>query len=564
MSQLAEPGTGAPRSRERKFDLRSEPDASMHVTTLRDYLRVVRRRKWLILSAVVVVPVAAFLFALRQEAMYRASAQVLLSDQNLSGQLTGTQAPAVSSPTELQTQAQLARVPAVAQRAINTLHLATTPTKFLASTSASASATSNIITFSATAHVPESASRMATAYARAYVRYRFAAETAPIVAAQAGLATRIKVTPPGALRNTLIEKQQTLEEMAALKTSDASVVSAAGRASQTAPRMKRDVALGVVLGLLLGIGLAFGREELDTRVRSAEAIGDGLKLPLLARLPEPPKKLREQQHLAMLDEPAGTQAEAFRMLRSNVEFATLGKEVQTLMVTSAVEKEGKSTTIANLAVALARAGQRVALVDLDLRRPFVARFFGLQGHAGLTSVAVGHVDLDEALVSISLDEPPSSQNPSGSVITGSGQVRIVTNGNGRAPAPIDRGSLSVLTSGPIPPDPGEFVGTARLTEILEGLRQRVDLVLIDAPPLFHVGDALALSAKVDGVLVVTRMEVMRRPMLGELRRLLDTMPAAKLGFVVTGAESEESYGYGYGGYYYHRPYGPRVEGEVEL
>ena len=120
-----------------------------------------------------------------------------------------------------------------------------------------------------------------------------------------------------------------------------------------------------------------------------------------------------------------------------------------------------------------------------------------------------------------------------------------------------RGALDVLPSGPIPPDPGEFVGTARLAEILEHIRAHADVVLVDAPPLLHVGDGLTLSAKVDAVLVVTRMEMMRRPILGELERLLETMPANKLGFVVTGAEEEEGYGYGYGGYHYHRAYGPR-------
>jgi Mrp family chromosome partitioning ATPase len=255
----------------------------------------------------------------------------------------------------------------------------------------------------------------------------------------------------------------------------------------------------------------------------------------------------------MLDEPMGVQAEAFRMLRTNVEFAALGKDVQTLMVTSAVEKEGKSTTIANLAVALARAGQRVVLVDLDLRRPFVNRFFELGSAAGVTQVALGHVGVDEALVSIRLDGPLADVANFASIVTGNGQVRIATNGNGNGNGRLTHGSLHVLPSGPIPPDPGEFVGTARLTEILEQLRDRADIVLVDAPPLFHVGDGLVLSAKVDGVVVVTRMEFVRRPMLAEMHRLLETMPTVKLGFVVTGAEAEESYGNGYGGYYYHRP-----------
>jgi polysaccharide biosynthesis transport protein len=505
--------------------------SSQHVSTLRDYLQVVRRRKWIIVQAAVVVPLAALAFSLHQQSMYQGSSQVLLSQQDLGAQLAGTQPTYNGDPADrqAQTQATLARVPEVAARAIRRLHLELTPKQFLADSAVSAGANSDTLTFDVTNHDARLASRMATAYARAYVAYRLQVETAPIEAAKRGLDARLAETPKGsALYNSLVEKEQTLTELEALKTSNASVIRDGGQAVQTAPKTSRNVVLGFVLGLFLGIGLAFLRESLDTRVRSAEAIAERLELPLLARLPEPPKKLRDSARLAMLGEPKGVQAEAFRVLRTNVEFAALGKDVHTVMVTSAIEKEGKSTTIANLAVALARAGQRVVLVDLDLRRPFVERFFGLSDLAGVTQVAIGHVSLDEALVPVSLTDGHAVELPAG--------------------------SLHVLPSGPIPPDPGEFVGTARLTEILEELRDRADVVLIDAPPLFHVGDGLVLSAKVDAVVVVTRMEVVRRPMLAELKRLLDTMPATKLGFVVTGAEAEESYGYGYGGYYYHRPY----------
>jgi Mrp family chromosome partitioning ATPase len=328
--------------------------------------------------------------------------------------------------------------------------------------------------------------------------------------------------------------------LAALKTANASVVRDAGAAVQTAPKTKRNVILGVLLGLFLGVGLAFLREALDTRVRSAEAIGERLELPLLARLPAPSKRLRAENRLTMLADPGGVQAEAFRMLRTNLEFASLGKTAKIVMVTSATEQEGKSTTIANLAVALARSGKHVVLVDLDLRRPFVDRFFDVVEGPGLTQVALGIAPLGGAItrVAISGVDPVLYSDSNG-------------NGNGHKP---QLGALDVLPSGPIPPDPGEFVGTARLTEILEHLREHADIVLVDAPPLFHVGDGLVLSAKVDAVMVVTRLDVMRRGMLTELKRLLDTMPAEKLGFIVTGADEEDSYGSAYAGYYYARPY----------
>jgi capsular exopolysaccharide synthesis family protein len=515
-----------------------------HVSTLRDYLQVARRRKWIIVQAALIVPLAALAFSLHQQSQYQGSAQVLLSQQDLSSQLTGapnyTNDPA---DRQAQTQASLARVPDVAQRAINTAHVQMTPTDFLGSSSVTAGTNSDILTLTVTNHNPVLAARLATAYAHAYVAYRLEQDTAPILTALTEVQAQIATLPThGALYTSLEDKATQLRTLAALKSANASVVQQSQTAVQTAPRTKRNVILGILLGVFLGVGLAFLRDTLDTRVRSADAISEQLHLPILARLTEPDKKLRAEDRLAMISDPSGMQSEAFRVLRTNVEFASLGKEASMIMVTSATEQEGKSTTIANLAVAMARSGQHVVLIDLDLRRPYIDRFFNLEGRPGLTQVALGVAQLGEAIVRVSIGASDSVAS---------------TNGNGSGSRRLERGALDVLPSGPLPPDPGEFVGTDRLTEILEHIRAHADVVLIDAPPLLHVGDGLALSAKVDAVLVVTRMEMMRRPILAELGRLLETMPAHKLGFIVTGAEAEEGYGYGYGGYYYHRAYGPR-------
>jgi succinoglycan biosynthesis transport protein ExoP len=200
-----------------------------------------------------------------------------------------------------------------------------------------------------------------------------------------------------------------------------------------------------------------------------------------------------------------------------------------VMVTSAAQGEGKSTTVANLAVALYRAGRNVVLVDLDLRRPTLDSFFGLEGRSvGLTDLARGEAKLTPI-------KPPDLDGP-----------------------PELVGRLEVLTTGPLPKDTGEFVGSPALNRVLDELRERADIVLIDSPPLLAVGDAIALSAKVDGVIILARLNLVRRGMLDELRRILGNIPAAKLGFVVTGAEAEqENYGYRYGRYRY--AYGYQAE-----
>ena len=337
----------------------------------------------------------------------------------------------------------------------------------------------------------------------------------------------------------LVENEQALRTMEALQTANASLLRPASGAAQIQPRTKRAVVLGVMLGLMLGIGLAFARDALDTRVRSATEIGDRLQTTLLARIAAPPRKLRRKNRLVMIASPHSAHAEAFRMLRANLEFVNLDRGARSIMVTSALEQEGKSTTVANLAVALARAGQKVALVDLDLRRPAIATFFGIPySHPGVTNIVVGSSTLEQALVEVSscAERPDVDMTH----VDGNG---VGSNGSG--------GVLKVLTSGRIPPNPGEVVKAKRLTAALEQLTRSFDFVLIDTPPLLSVGDAMALSAHVDAMITVARLRMVRRPVLGELARALETCATIKLGVVVTGAEAEPGYGYGRS-YEYHR------------
>jgi polysaccharide biosynthesis transport protein len=537
-----------------------------HAATLRDYLQVVRRRKWIILQAVVLVPLAAVLFSLHQQKLYQAEAQVLLSSQNLAAQLTGTQSTGINlQPDRIaQTQADVARVPQLAQRVLGKVPgTGLTPQQLLDDSSVSTAANADILTLSVTNHDPDLARRLVNTYAVAYTVYRRQLDTASISRALVSVDARIKeLVKAGdrhsALYASLVDRQQTLATMEALQTSNSSVVKRADDVVKVQPKPSRNGILGLVLGIVLGLGLAFLWEALDTRVRSAEEIGAKLGgLALLARIPSPSKKVRTEHRLVMLDDPTGVQAETFRMLRTNLDFVSLGREARTIMVTSAVEQEGKSTTIANLAIAMARSGQRVVLVDLDLRRPYVDKFFGVQG-PGVTQVALGHVPLEDALTTIPIADVGSrtevveqlarNVRVQGAAANGNG------NGNGNGHAKIAKGVLQVLPTGPIPPDPGEFVNTQALSEILTDLRTRFDVVLIDAPPALRVGDAMTLSQKVDGVVVVARMKVVRRQMLTELARQLGAMPTPVLGFIVTASGEEEGYGYGYGYGYYAKPY----------
>jgi polysaccharide biosynthesis transport protein len=341
-----------------------------------------------------------------------------------------------------------------------------------------------------------------------------------------------------AYANDLRGRAEQLRTLMAVENSNAVVARSAGPAGKIQPRPKRYGIIGLAFGLMLAFAFAFIRDALDTRVRSAEEITQRLGIPLLARLPEPSRKLQKTNGLVMLANPGSVEAEAFRVLRTNIEFANIERKARSIMITSALEAEGKSTTAANLAVAAARVGQRVVLVDLDLRRPFIDRFFDLEGKPGLTNVALGHATLEEATARVVI---PAAEHEG---------ARSETNGH--SPVAV----LDVLPSGPIPPDAGEFVGTVAVSQLLQELTRRYDLVVVDSPPLLHVGDALTLSSRVDAVVLIARLPGVRRPILKELKRVLESAPNAKLGFALAGAHLEEGYGYGYG-YYYSSPYASR-------
>jgi succinoglycan biosynthesis transport protein ExoP len=514
-------------------------DETRHASTLRDYFSLVHRRKWIILAALVLVPTVAVVYSMRETKLYQSQAQVLLAQNNLANALTGTPESSVFQPVERisQTQADLARVPMVAQRTVEAANVNRTAGQLLSESSVVADLNSNFLYFTVADPDPLIAQKLATEYGRQFTVYRNELDTASLKSARVDLEARMTTIRAqggsgSSLYASLASKDELLRTMEALQTSNASLVREAGAGYQIQPKPARNGILGLALGLILGLGLAALREALDTRVRSSDEIGERLGLPLLARVPEPPRRLRRGNKLTMQAEPNSVEAEAFRMLRTNLDFVRLEHNPKVILITSAVEAEGKSTTAANLAIALARSGKRVALVDLDLRRPYLHQFFPGSGHPGLTHVALGYASLDEALIKV----PILDARPAGAVGNGNGNSKV-------------EGWLEVLAAGPLPPNLDDFLGGKAVTDILDTLKKRADIVLVDATPLLLVGDAMSLTTVVDALMVVTRINVVRRPMLKELKRVLDALPVEKLGFILTGAELEESYA-GYGAYAY--------------
>ena len=410
-------------------------------SAFRDWLRLLVRQRWIVLAAIVVVPLIAFAVSRSQQALYEASATVLVNEQNPADAALNLNSSAASPPDRYAaTQAVLARVGTVAEMAVKAAGVpgATAP-QLLRTSSVSANPSADLVTFSVTDPDPATAEKLATAYASAFTVYRRRLDTGAVSAALRDVRRRLGALLVAGQSGSALYRQLTgtsrdLEAMQTLEASGASaiLVGPAGGATQVQPRTSRNVALGLIVGIALGIGLAFLREAFDTRVRSADELRGRLGLPLLGHVPKPDRVTAEADTLVTLAEPAGASAEAFRILKTSLDISQLQHDVGSIVVTSTREGEGKSTTVANLAVILARSGRHVILVDLDLRHPRIDTFFDLDGQPGLTSVAVGDAELSDALCIVDV-------HPEATV--------------------ADAGMLEVVRVGVTPPDPGEFLSS---------------------------------------------------------------------------------------------------------
>jgi len=309
--------------------------------------------------------------------------------------------------------------------------------------------------------------------------------------------------------------------------------------------------VGGLIGLLIGTVLALVLESLDTSIGTIQDVEGYMELPVLGLIPniDPSKDpalapaegdedgalAKIQPFLITLLSPMSTIAEAYRSLRTNVEFLSLEKKVATLCVTSASLMEGKTTTAINLALSIAQMGKKILLVEADLRRPFVHHAFGIPRDPGLAEVIVGNKDWRECVRTVT------------DLILGPlGLEKVMAGPN------IDK--LFILTSGTPPPNPAEFLNSQRMTDLIGALRQEFDMIIFDCSPVLPVTDAAILASKTDGTLIVYRVGRTARSALKRAKSLLETVRSKLLGIVLTGVRAEvspdyeelEYYRYAYG------------------
>lgn len=443
---------------------------------LRDYLHTLRRH-WLLVTLVLIGTLAAAGgYLARATPQYESQTQLFVSTQQstsdnaFSGSQFATQ--------RVASYADLATGPDIAKLVIDALDLSDTPEEL--AQRVSAQSVPETVLLSVSVHDPSA--RQAQRIAREY-----AVQLTNLVADLE--------TPPGASKPLL----------------KATTVKSATRAdAPVSPNIVRTLGLAGVLGLLLGFGIAVLRELLDTTVKTSEDLDAATDAPVLGWIHN--DAIVPKQPLVTDLSPHHPRTESFRVLRTNLQFVDVDATDKAFVVTSALSGEGKSSTAVNTALALAQAGQRVLLVDADLRRPRAGILLGVDDSVGLTTVLIGKIAADEA---------------------------VQTHESG----------LHVLASGPVPPNPAELLQSQAMTDFVARVRSEYDVVVFDAPPLLPVADAAILASKTDGALVVTRHGKTTRDQLSDAVDRLGQVGSHPLGLVfnrVPRKKAGSAYGYGYG------------------
>ena len=383
---------------------------------------------------------------------------------------------------------------------------------------------------------------VANAYARAVIGWSSDQQLARVQRAEAATVDSLKTFKTAASRRSadyiaLAQRLANLRSLASAVIGQFQVlVPAIAPTAPFAPRPKRSAIVGFGGGLFAAVALVLLFEAFSTRVRGRHDVTAVLGLPVIGVVPNVSNADLNGGKLIVLADPKSGAAEALRLLRSNLDYRNVD-EVSSLLVTSCVAGEGKSTTACNLAVILAMAGKNIVVVDGDLRKPRVHEYFDLPNEVGLADVLAGTAKLADALRPIDLPRPvrnrPGDDGPQTDAAA--------------APARLRR--LVVLTSGPRPLDPGELVASKRFGAVIEDLENsNVDFILVDSPALLEVGDAAAMAAQVEGLIMVVDAARVDRAALHEARDLLAPLPCHKLGAVLVRAKhAHGEYGnYGYG------------------
>jgi len=519
-------------SRGRVTDLRAiRSPRSVPRADLREGLGVVWLRKWSILAITLLLVGVALLLSRRQPPIYESSGKVLVTPP----QGVGTSTAPPPEPN-LATEAELVNSAAVARIAATRLGYEGAPRTLLDNLSVDQPTDTDIIDISYRNPSPAEARRRAAAFASAYLEFRTRTATAAIDETARGVKEqiqslttelnrvnrRLQAAPANDPNRSLLETQanflstqifQLQQQLIGLPdnvTVGKIVEDPALPSSPVSPNHVVNAGFGLAIGLAAGIGIAFLRERLSERIKSSEEAEAYLEAPILGVVPRVPNwRRRKKPLLVTTTQWRSPASEAYRLLRTNILAAASALDVKSIAVTSAHAGEGKSVTVANLAVVLAKAGKRVSVVSADLRRPRLHEFFERPGQPGLIEVIRGQVTLPDALQ----------------------RVTLATRGFDTPSA-----ELRLLPSGRVPDDPTDFITSDTVRKVIKVLEDASDFVLIDLPPVLPVTDALVVAAVAENVIFVVGPKSDTRTAITSARYQIDRVGARILGGVLSGPD----------------------------
>jgi polysaccharide biosynthesis transport protein len=496
-------------------------------------LGVLRRRAGWIVLCFVLAAGAAYGFSKHQTKKYTATASLVFNNNQQAQQVAGLAVAGSTNQQALQnTNLKLVQLGDMADKTAGLLGQGLTKEKVKEDLSVSAQAESNIVNVAATAISPALAASIANTYTGVFVKEQQNSNHAYYASALRLVEKQLRALTPkeraGTAGLALQDRAQSLGTLAELRNGNVQVAQAAAvPTAPSSPKTTTNTVLGAILGLLLGLGVAFLLERFDRRIREPKDLEAIYGLPLLGVVPESAALSRSGKGKKGAREvlPA-SEAEAFHLIRAHLRYFNVDRELRTLLVASAAPGDGKTTVARHLAAAAARMGARVLLLEADLRRPTIAQQLDVLSGPGVSDVLIGAVSLSEATQLIDLD------------------IKSGDGGGGR--------TLDVLVAGAaLPPNPGELIESHAMESLLEQAKAKYDLVVIDTPPLTAVSDAFPLLRKVDGVIIVGRVGRNRRDVAQRLHETLTGAGAPLLGVVANGFKAGRRGGYGSYGYAYN-------------
>jgi receptor protein-tyrosine kinase len=493
--------------------------------TPEELLRVARRRILVVILCAVVVPASALGWSLGQDKEYTATSQLLFRDPGFDQRLFDSQVlqPSASPERQAATNVLLVSNRRVAERTARALGFGLTGAEIAARREVAAEGQADVISVSMTDSEPMRAAQLANTYASEFIEFRREADRAKITEALTLVDRQLDELSSSETETddeeALRRQADQLEVLVALQTGNAELVQAAEPPdSPSSPQTVRNVVLGGVVGLLMGLGLALLLERLDRRLRDPEEIETAFGRPILGTVPE--SRALGRAGPPSPGVPGWIESESFSMIRANLRYFNVGRPTRSILVTSAAPGEGKTTITWNLAAAAAAAGDRVLLIEADLRHPSLLDTEGLGPKPGLGALLAGNADVSDVLIQLSVPNQGGDE-----------RVR----------------QMDVVPAGAVPPNPIDLLESEVMEHLIRDAEERYELVIIDTAPTAVVSDAIPLVTKVSGVIVVTRLGKSTRTAMQQLRRQLENLDAPTLGVVVNSMKSEAAgYGYGYG------------------